>query len=120
MSSAAKALKEAIELEKKALEKYHEAVAHSNHKETKAELEKIAAEKSAQIDSLHWMIMAEDGKLETGQAEEKSEAKPASKCPFSGALAEMGIDISKMSEMPNAEDMEKMMGMAAPKDKPAS
>ena len=63
------------------------------------------------------MIMAEAGELEQEEVAEGAEAKPASKCPFSGALAEMGIDISKMGEMPSPEDMEKMMGMGSPEKK---
>ncbi len=62
---------------------------------------------------MHWVIMAEAGEIETEKpapAAEGEEAKSgASKCPFSGALAEMGIDITKMSK---EEAMEKMGDMS--------
>ncbi len=113
MSAAAEALKKAIEHEKLALERYREAINCSNNDETRETLKKIADDKNQQIDSLSWMVLAEAGKLETnGQgAEEKAEAPKgdASKCPFSGALKEMGVDITKMGEM-SKDDMEKMMG----------
>lgn len=111
MSNAAEALKKALEHEKLALERYKEAINCSTHPETKETLKKLASEKNQQIDSLHWMVLAEAGQLETQDASETSEgeapAKAASKCPFSGALAEMGIDITKMGEM-SKEDFAKM------------
>ncbi len=115
MSNSAVALKEAVEFEKKALEKYKEATAMVKHPETKESLEKVTAEKAQTIESMHWIIMAEAGEIET----EKPAPAPAaageepksggSKCPFSGALAEMGIDITKMSK---EEAMEKMGDMS--------
>jgi rubrerythrin len=113
MSSSATALREAVEFEKKALEKYTEAAALVKHPETKASIEKITAEKKQAIESMHWIIMAEAGEIETEKpapAVEGEEPKSgASKCPFSGALAEMGIDITKMSK---EEAMEKMGDMS--------
>lgn len=114
MSPAAEALKKAIEHEKLALERYKEAINCSTHDETQEALKKIATEKNRQIDSLHWMVLAEAGQLEAGDAAESEagEASSASKCPFSGALKEMGVDITKMGEM-SKENMEKMMGGAS-------
>jgi len=111
MSAAAEALKKAIEHEKLALERYKEAINCSTHDETRETLKKIATEKNQQIDSLHWMILAEAGQLEEGAETQESEApkSSASKCPFAGALKDMGVDITKMGEM-SPENMEKMMG----------
>lgn len=113
MSNSAAALREAVEFEKKALEKYKEATAMVKHPETKESLEKITAEKAQTIESMHWVIMAEAGEIETEKpapAVEGEEPKSgASKCPFSGALADMGIDITKMSK---EEAMEKMGDMS--------
>ncbi|HJO00425.1 MAG TPA: hypothetical protein QGF86_06130 [Nitrospinaceae bacterium] len=109
MSDAVDALKLAIELEKQALERYREALPHVTHAQTRQAVEKYATEKNQQIDSLHWMIMAEEGTLETEDAPAVEEEKPkAGKCPFSGALAEMGVDITKMGDMSNMGDMSKM------------
>ena len=127
MSHAAEALKKAIEHEKLALERYKEAINSCTHEETRGTLKKIAADKNQQIDSLHWMVMAEAGQLDTEKAsEEGQEEAPkssASKCPFSGALAEMGIDITKMSKeeaMSKMGDMGKMMGFDMTEEKPKS
>ena len=113
MSNSAAALREAVEFEKKALEKYKEATAMVKHAETKESLEKITTEKTQTIESMHWVIMAEAGEIETEKpapAIEGEEPKSgASKCPFSGALADMGIDITKMSK---EEAMEKMGDMS--------
>ena len=114
MSAAAEALKKAMEHEKLALERYKEAINCSTHDETRETLKKYATEKNQQIDSLHWMVLAEAGQLEAGEAEGEAQASEApksnaSKCPFSGALKEAGIDITKMGEM-SPEMMEKMMG----------
>ena len=111
MSNSAAALKEAVEFEKKALEKYQEAASIVKHPETKETLQKLTTEKQQTIESMHWIIMAEAGKIETEKpAEQTEEAKSgASKCPFSGALAEMGIDITKMSK---EEAMSKMGDMS--------
>ena len=113
MSNSAAALKEAVEFEKKALEKYEEAAALVKHPETKESLEKITADKKQTIESMHWIIMAEAGKIETEKpapvTEGEAPKSSASKCPFSGALAEMGIDITKMSK---EEAMEKMGDMS--------
>ena len=113
MSNSAAALKEAVEFEKKALEKYQEATALVKHEETKETLQKLTTEKQQTIESMHWIIMAEAGKIETEkpavQAEGEEPQSGASKCPFSGALAEMGIDITKMSK---EEAMEKMGDMS--------
>lgn len=99
MSSSAEALKLAIEFEKKAVEKYREAIQHAAHKETKETLEKIAAEMDQQIDTAHWMIMAEAGDLKPAPEETPKETGAtklaAGKCPFSGEFAKMGIDLSK-------------------------
>ena len=59
MSNAVNALKLAVEFEKQALEKYNEAIPHVTNKQTREAVEKYASEKNEQIDSLHWMIMAE-------------------------------------------------------------
>ena len=115
MSNAVDALKLAIEHEKQALEKYREALPHVTHEQTRQAVEKLASEKNQQIDSLHWMIMAEAGQLEmeeapAGEAPAVEEEKPkAGKCPFSGALAEMGVDITKMGDMGNMAEMMKGM-----------
>ena len=112
MSNSAAALKEAVEFEKQALEKYKEAVALVNHQETKETLQKLTTEKQQTIESMHWIIMAEAGEIETEKPAEQAEGEEsksgASKCPFSGALADMGIDITKMSK---EEAMEKMGDM---------
>jgi hypothetical protein len=113
MSNSAAALREAVEFEKKALEKYKEATGMVKHAETKESLEKITAEKAQTIESMHWVIMAEAGEIETEKAAPAVEGEEpksgASKCPFSGALADMGIDITKMSK---EEAMEKMGDMS--------
>ena len=49
MSNSATALKEAVEFEKKALEKYEEAAALVKHPETKESIEKIAKKNRLQI-----------------------------------------------------------------------
>ena len=117
MSDAVDALKLAIKLEKKALEKYKQAIPHINNEQTRKAVEKYASEKNQQIDSLHWMIMAEAGQLETEEAPVAEEGTPkAGKCPFSGQLAEMGVDISKMGDMSNMADMMK----GTPKDETKS
>lgn len=112
MANPVEALKQAIELEKQALEKYREALSQVTHGQTREAIEKYAAEKNQQIDSLHWMILAEAGQLETEETPQETPAaegeQPKSgKCPFSGALAEMGIDINKMGDM-----SEMMKGMS--------
>jgi rubrerythrin len=113
MSNSASVLKEAVDFEKKALEKYAEAAEMVKHAETKASIEKITSEKKQVIESMHWVIMAEAGEIETEKpapvAEGEEPKSGASKCPFSGALAEMGIDITKMSK---EEAMEKMGDMS--------
>ena len=116
MSNSVEALKAAIELEKQALEKYREALPHVTHAQTREAIEKCASEKNQQIDALHWMIMAEAGQLkteeapsETPAAENESGTPKAGKCPFSGALADMGIDISKMGDTSKMGDMAEMM-----------
>ncbi len=113
MSSSATVLQEAVEFEKKALEKYEAAAALVKHSETKESIEKITSEKKQTIESMHWIIMAEAGKIaveKPSSAAEGGEPKSgASKCPFSGALADMGIDITKMSK---EEAMEKMGDMS--------
>ena len=123
MSTAAEALKKAIEHDKKALEFYQKAITNAKHQETKDTIGKITAERGATIDSLSWVAMAESGELESeaspAESAEGTEEKPASKCPFSGALAEMGIDISKMDSMADMDpdkmaEITKMMG-----DKPS-
>ena len=59
------------------------------------------------------VIMAEAGEIETEKpapaVEGEEPASGASKCPFSGALADMGIDITKMSK---EEAMGKMGDMS--------
>ena len=113
MSSSAAALKEAVEFEKKALGKYTEAASLVKHPETKETLDKLTSEKKQIIESMHWIIMAEAGEIETEKPAQATEGEApksgASKCPFSGALAEMGIDITKMSK---EEAMEKMGDMS--------
>ena len=110
MSNAVDVLNLAIELEKQALQKYKEAIPHVTNEQTRKAVEKYASEKNQQIDSLHWMIMAEAGQLETEDAPAAEEGTPkAGKCPFSGQLAEMGIDINKMGEMGNMAEMMKGM-----------
>ena len=113
MSAAAEALKKAMEHEKLALERYKEAINCSSNEETRETLKKITKDKDQQIDSLHWMVLAEAGQLDadtgTESKEEEGHKSSASKCPFSGALKDMGVDISKMGEM-SPEMIEKMMG----------
>ena len=123
MSNSVEALKAAIELEKQALEKYREALPHVTHTQTRESIEKYASEKNQQIDALHWMIMAEAGQLQTEEAstetpavESEGETPKAGKCPFSGALADMGIDISEMGDMSKMGDMAKMMKELSPDD----
>ena len=64
MSHAVDALKLAVDFEKQALEKYKEAIPHVTNEQTRKAVEKYASEKNEQIDSLHWMIMAEAGQWE--------------------------------------------------------
>ena len=110
MSHAVETLKLAIELEKQSLAKYREAIPHVTNEQTRKAVEKYASEKNQQIDSLHWMIMAEAGQLETEEAPVDKEGEPkAGKCPFSGQLAEMGLDINKMGDMSNMAEMMKGM-----------
>ena len=105
MSVTIGALKEAVELERSALEKVRTAVASAKHAQTKTVLEDYIKDKEQKIDTLSWMVMAESGDFEPEAGAEAvagaedGEAKPAGKCPFSGQLAEMGIDISKMGDM---------------------
>ena len=105
MSSPIEALKEAVELEKTALEKVRTALASAKHDQTKTVLENYIKDKEQKIDTLSWMVMAESGdfKPEEGATQEagaeSGEAKPAGKCPFTGQLAAMGIDISQMGDM---------------------
>lgn len=104
MSKATDALHKAIEYEKMALANYKDAMENATNDETRKFLEKIAAEKNQQIDSLHWMMMAESGNLEMeaapSEAAGEEAPKSSGKCPFSGALTEMGFDMDKMgSEM---------------------
>lgn len=116
MVNAVDVLRLAIDLEKQALGKYREAIPHVNNEQTRKAVEKYASEKNQQIDSLHWMIMAEAGQLETEEASVPEEGKPkAGKCPFSGALAEMGMDINKMGDMGNMSEMMKGMSHDKPK-----
>ena len=103
MSSSIEALKEAVELEKAALDKVRTALASAKHDQTKSVLENYVTDKEQKIDTLSWMVMAESGdfKPEEGaasEAAESGEAKPAGKCPFTGQLAAMGIDISQMGD----------------------
>ncbi len=102
MSTSVEALKEAVELEKTALEKVRTAIASAKHDQTKSVLTKYAEDKEQKIDTLSWMVMAESGEIKPEEmtAEEVAESKPAGKCPFTGQLAEMGIDITKMGGKP--------------------
>ena len=110
MSHAVEALKLAADFEKQALEKYKEAIPHVTNEQTRKAVEKYAADKNEQIDSLHWMIMAEAGQLETEEAPAAEEGTPkAGKCPFTAPLADMGIDITKMGDMSNMAEMMKGM-----------
>ncbi|MBI5427422.1 MAG: hypothetical protein HZA02_03990 [Nitrospinae bacterium] len=99
MSASTEALKSAIEFGKKAAEKYREAINSVEHKETRETLEKIVAEMDQQIDTAHWMIVAESGQLGSVAEEPTKETGAtklaAGKCPFSGEFAKMGIDLSK-------------------------
>ena len=118
MSHAVDTLKLAVDFEKRALEKYKEAIPHVTNEQTRKAVEKYASEKNEQIDSLHWMIMAEAGQLETEETPSVAEegTPKAGKCPFSGQLAEMGVDISKMGDMSNMAEM--MKGMSKDETKP--
>ena len=103
MSTAIDALREAVQLEKTALEKVRAAIASATHEQTKQVLEKYVQDKEQKIDTLSWMIMAESGKLEPDteaapESGEQAAKTTGGKCPFTGMLAEMGIDISKMGE----------------------
>ena len=88
MSNAVNALKLAVEFEKQALEKYNEAIPHVTNKQTREAVEKYASEKNEQIDSLHWMIMAEAGQLETEEAPVAEEAPAAETAPEEKPAAE--------------------------------
>lgn len=107
MANSLDALKMAVEFEKLANVKFQEAIDNAIHEETKESLNKIMNEKSQHIDSLHWLIMAEAGKLEKteegGEAEGVQQENGATrlaqgKCPF---------DFSKM-------------GFSFPQEKPHS
>ena len=93
MATALEALKQAVEFERSALEQYQIAMGETQHDETKEALKGYIEDKQQKIDTLSWFVMAETGTLEKEEAPEKT---GASKCPFSGQLAEMGIDISQM------------------------
>lgn len=97
MSNSAEALKTAIEFEKKAVEKFREAVKHAEHKESKETVEKIIQEMDQHIETVHWILMAETGRLENTETPQETGATKlaAGKCPFSGEFAKMGIDLSK-------------------------
>ena len=100
MTNVTETLKKAIEFEKMALEHYKEAVDREPHEKIRNFRENPASANKQQIDSLHWMMMAESGELEIGEVagSEEAEAKPTGgKCPFSGQLKEMGFDMDKMS-----------------------
>lgn len=104
MSTTIKALQKAIECEQAALEQYKIASAHAEQPETKEALKEYLADKEQKIDTLSWMVMAETGTLErTETAPQNGAEKLASgKCPFSGELSKMGIDIDKMKIDPSA------------------
>lgn len=100
MSSSAESLKMAVEYEKKAVEHYREAVKHTGHDEGKEAINKVIQELDQHIDTVHWIIMAESGRLENSsdpapQQETGATKLAAGKCPFSGEFAKMGIDITK-------------------------
>ena len=98
MSNSIDALKVALELEKLVRNKYQEAVDHAVHGETRDTLKKLIADRDQQVDSLHWVIMAEAGKLEkTEKAPQENGGARVStgKCPFSAEeLAKMGFPVS--------------------------
>ncbi|PIQ99772.1 MAG: hypothetical protein COV66_09170 [Nitrospinae bacterium CG11_big_fil_rev_8_21_14_0_20_45_15] len=121
MSNIIKALKAGIELEKKALEQYKEAIPNIENSEMRETIEKIVSDKNQQIDTLHWIIVAESGQLETTDTKEESAPEPAKgKCPFTGQFAAMGIDMSKMGEiMADPEKRAEIMGQMGG-DMPAS
>ena len=117
MSHAVDMLKLAVDFEKQALEKYKAAIPHVTNEQTRKAVEKYASDKNEQIDSLHWMIMAEAGQLETEEVPVAEEGTPkAGKCPFTAPLAEMGVDITKMGDMSNMAEM--MKGMSKDETKP--
>ena len=117
MSHAVDMLKLAVDFEKQALEKYKAAIPHVTNEQTRKAIEKYASDKNEQIDSLHWMIMAEAGQLETEEAPVAEEGTPkAGKCPFTAPLAEMGVDITKMGDMSNMAEM--MKGMSKDETQP--
>ena len=103
MSVSIDALKVAVELEKITRNKYQDAIENTIHEETKETLRKFIAEKEQQIDSIHWIIMAEAGKLEKSEqklevpAEENGATRlAAGKCPFSKSeLSQMGFPVSE-------------------------
>ena len=103
MSVSIDALKVAVELEKIIRNKYKEAIANATHEETKETLNKFITDKDQQIDSIHWIIMAEAGKLEKSQEQVEAPAQEngatrlaAGKCPFSKAeLSQMGFPVSE-------------------------
>ncbi|MGP0565814.1 hypothetical protein ACTRW9_00685 [Nitrospina sp. 32_T5] len=100
MADSITALKQAIEFERSALEKYQEALKTATHQETREALKGYITDKEQKIDTLSWFIMAETGSVETSPSESgeaaEGEKSGASKCPFSKQLADMGIDISQM------------------------
>ena len=98
MPSSIEALKQAVELEEKALDQYIIAMDSAVHEETKQTLKEYADDKQQKIDTLSWMIMAESGDLEKEESapQNGSERLAAGKCPFSrGDLEAMGIDMSQ-------------------------
>jgi len=122
MSDIIKALKAGIELEKKALEQYKVAIPKIENSEMRETIEKIVSDKNQQIDTLHWIVVAESGQLETTDTKEESASEePAKgKCPFSGQFAAMGIDMSKMGDiMADPEKRAEIMGQMGG-DMPAS
>ena len=120
MSNIIKALKAGIELEKKALEHYKEAIPNIENSEMRETIEKIVSDKNQQIDTLHWIIVAESGQLEIDTKKESAPEPAKGKCPFTSQFAAMGIDMSKMGElMADPEKRAEIMGQMGG-DMPAS
>ncbi len=96
MSFTQDALKEAVELQKQAMEKYKAAANSADNEDAKNEIKKIIETNNAQLETAQWILMAEENGYEGEEeaAPENGATKlAAGKCPFSGQFKEMGIDM---------------------------
>ena len=99
MSDSKELLKMVMEFEDIALNKMQEAMEKVGHQDTKNALKEMITAKSQNIDALHWLIMAESGKIEMSAQTETQENGATrlakGKCPFSASeLNKMGFNVT--------------------------